>query len=63
MKFPIKNGHGQNSVILDSTILWRGSAPLDECAELLERVHEPHPRIFDDFLTDRSRELFGAYNV
>ncbi|HWL54588.1 MAG TPA: TIGR04255 family protein [Chthoniobacteraceae bacterium] len=51
------------SVILDCTIAWRGSASLDECPTLLERVHEPHPQIFNDFLTSRSKELFGAYNV
>lgn len=58
---PAMEGH--TSVILDSTISWRGSASVEECSELLERVHEPHPRIFDDCLTPRSQELFGAYNV
>jgi uncharacterized protein (TIGR04255 family) len=58
---PTQEGH--TSVILDSAIFWRGSASLAECADILEQVHEPHPRIFDDFLTPRSQELFGAYDV
>lgn len=58
---PAAEGH--TSVMLDNISVWRGSAPVDQCPELLEEVHEPHPRLFDDFLTPRSRELFGAYDV
>jgi uncharacterized protein (TIGR04255 family) len=58
---PTAEGH--TSVIYDNAIVWRGTAPLTECANLLERVHEPHPRIFDDFLTRKSQELFEAYDV
>lgn len=58
---PVMEGH--TSVIMDCTISWHGSASVKECPELLEQVHEPHPRIFDDCLTPRSRKLFGAYDV
>lgn len=58
---PEQEGH--TSVVLDSIISWRGSADIAQCAELLEQVHEPHPRIFDDFLTPRSQALLGAHDV
>jgi len=56
-------GEGGTSAVMDCTIFWRGIASLDECPALLDRVHEPHPQIFNDFLTSRSWELFGAYEV
>ena len=58
---PVKADY--SSVLLDTTVFWRGSASLEECADILERVHRPQSSIFDESLTERSRDLFGAYSV
>ncbi len=52
-----------SSVMLDTTVFWKGSASLEECTDILERVHKPQSSIFDESLTDQSRDLFGAYSV
>jgi len=58
---PVKVDH--SSVVLDTTVFWRGSASLEECEDILEKVHKPQSIIFDESLTERSRDLFGAYSV
>jgi len=50
--------HRETSVMLDLDVVWRGSVPVGSVRNVLEQVHEPHGRLFEGYLMDRTRALF-----
>jgi len=51
------------SIILDATVVWQGSTPLEKCEELLDSVHAPHPKLFDQMLSEKTQALLGGYET
>lgn len=53
----------QTSILFDTIVSWQGSASVSECEAILEKVHAPHPKLFDQMLTDKTKALLGVFEV
>lgn len=59
---PLENAD-YTSIIIDSTVSWKGSELVKNCDTVLEKIHAPHPQLFDQMLTNKTKELLGAFKV
>lgn len=53
----------ETSILFDTIVSWQGSASVSECETILEKVHAPHPELFDQMLTEKTKELLGVFEV
>jgi uncharacterized protein (TIGR04255 family) len=51
------------SIILDTIVAWNQSTPLNDIELVLEKVHAPHPQLFNGLLTPKTQALLGIYEV